>query len=92
MATVSYQAFWAFNFRDFDGVDPRAEIERQLNGFADRGMTRVVLHLRFGHTVPYLSERWATLVGWILEGASRRGCASSCGRTTRGRPVSWAAA
>lgn len=73
MATVSYQAFWAFNFRDFDGVDPRAEIERQLNGFADRGMTRVVLHLRFGHTVPYLSERWATLVGWILEGASRRG-------------------
>ena len=63
MKHLNYQAFWVFNFRDFEGVDARLEIERQLAGFADRGMTRVVLHLRFGHTIPYVCEKWATLLG-----------------------------
>ena len=70
---MNYQAFWVFNFRDFEGVDPRQEIERQLGLFAGQGMTRVVLHLRFGHTVPYLSEKWATLLGYIWAGAQRHG-------------------
>ena len=73
MKHLNYQAFWVFNFRDFEGVDARLEIERQLAGFADRGMTRVVLHLRFGHTIPYLSEKWATLLGYIFSYAQRRG-------------------
>ena len=70
---MNYQAFWVFNFRDFEGVDARREIERQLGEFADRGMARVVLHLRFGHTVPYLSEKWATLLGYIFSYAQQRG-------------------
>lgn len=69
---MNYQAFWVFNYRDFEGVDPRTEIDRQLAGFADRGISRVVLHLRFGHTVPYLSEKWSRLLGFIFEAAARR--------------------
>ena len=70
---MNYQAFWVFNFREFEGVDARCEIERQLGEFADRGLSRVVLHLRFGHTVPYLSEKWATLLGYIFTYAKQRG-------------------
>jgi hypothetical protein len=70
---MNYQAFWVFNFREFDGVDARHEIGRQLGEFADRGMSRVVLHLRFGHTVPYLSEKWATLLGHVFDCARQRG-------------------
>lgn len=73
MSKPDYQAFWVFNFREFAGVDARHEIERQLGDFADRGMSRVVVHLRFGHQVPYLSETWAGLLRHMLQVARARG-------------------
>lgn len=60
--------FWFLN-----GPLTREDIARELDAMRAKRITEVVLHARYGLTIPYASEQWFEIIGWCIEEAKSRG-------------------
>ncbi len=60
--------FWFLN-----GEISRAAIEWEMDQMLSKGITEMVIHPRYGLSIPYLSEEYWELIGWCIESAKKRG-------------------
>jgi len=59
--------FWFIN-----GPLKRENVARELELMRQQGIREVIVHPRYGLTVPYLSDQWFEIFGWCVEEARKR--------------------
>lgn len=68
-----YRGFWSFNHLAVGERPEAEEIHWQLAQMHAKGMREVIVHLRFGHAIPYLSDHWRAMVQAIFQSAEQLG-------------------